>query len=265
MKPRIVIPLMLAASPLVAQEKPIQDNSFLMEEAYNQEKGVVQHISFFSHDLKSSFWTYNFTQEWPVGGQRNQLSYTVPFEHAGYTGGMGDVLLNYRYQLAGSGDTKIAVAPRLSVMLPTGNDQQGRGTGGVGVQFDLPLSWVLTPKLVTHTNAGFTLVPNAHNPAGNTARTLGFNLGQSLVALVSPRFNLMLEAVWTRDQDVTGKDVTVNSNSFLLSPGVRYAFNFPSGLQIVPGLAVPVGVGPSSGSTSLVLYLSFEHPFQHQN
>ena len=38
--------------PLAAQEasstQPIADNSFLIEEAYNQEAGVVQHISTFS-------------------------------------------------------------------------------------------------------------------------------------------------------------------------------------------------------------------------
>ena len=36
-----------AAAAPVAFAGPIQDNSFLVEEAYNQEDGVVQHISFF--------------------------------------------------------------------------------------------------------------------------------------------------------------------------------------------------------------------------
>ena len=37
--------------------------------------------------------------------------------------------------------------------------------------------------------------------------------------------------------------------------------NFDSGLQIVPGVAVPVGVGPSEGEYGVIGYLSFEHPF----
>ena len=49
---------------------------------------------------------------------------------------------------------------------------------------------------------------------------------------------------------------------FLISPGVRWAWNFRSGLQVVPGFAVPVGFGPSRGSRQVLLYLSFEHPFQ---
>ena len=37
--------IMLMAAPLRAVEPlPIQDNSFLIEEAYNQERGVVHHI-----------------------------------------------------------------------------------------------------------------------------------------------------------------------------------------------------------------------------
>ena len=47
------------------QEPPIQDNSFLVEEAYNQERNVVQHISTFSRLWNSKDWSYSFTQEWP--------------------------------------------------------------------------------------------------------------------------------------------------------------------------------------------------------
>ena len=36
---------------------PIQDNSFLVEEAYNQEDGVVQHISFFQY-LPTTGWAF---------------------------------------------------------------------------------------------------------------------------------------------------------------------------------------------------------------
>jgi hypothetical protein len=43
---------------------------------------------------------------------------------------------------------------------------------------------------------------------------------------------------------------------------VRLAVNRPGGLQIVPGIAVPIGVGPSRGDVAVILYLSFEHPFR---
>src|SRR5215475_14453949 len=67
-----------------ADQHGIQDNSFLIEEAYNQEFGVVQHISSFTRFWDSKDWVYTFTQEWPVPGDpRHQFSYTLPFQHAG--------------------------------------------------------------------------------------------------------------------------------------------------------------------------------------
>ena len=49
-----------------------------MEEAYNQNFGVVQHISSFTRFCDSKDWNYTFTQEWPVpGDERHQLSYTL--------------------------------------------------------------------------------------------------------------------------------------------------------------------------------------------
>ena len=45
---------------------PIQDNSFLVEEAYNQEDGVVQHISTFERLTNSRDWVYTQTDEWPL-------------------------------------------------------------------------------------------------------------------------------------------------------------------------------------------------------
>src|SRR6476660_147552 len=90
----------MAEEPLA---KGIQDNSFFVEEAYNQEPGVVQHIfnlpSFFTgheKDVSSSF-----TQEWPIFTQRHQFSYTIPYTFAsngGWENGLTDIRLNYRFQ-----------------------------------------------------------------------------------------------------------------------------------------------------------------------
>ena len=55
---------------------PIQDNSFLVEEAYNQEDGVVQHISFFQY-LPSTGWAFTQTDEWPLRTIKHQLSLTT--------------------------------------------------------------------------------------------------------------------------------------------------------------------------------------------
>jgi hypothetical protein len=273
---RLLIPLTWGVvAPLAAQTRApggaaprpvpgIQDNSFLLEEAYNQEPRVVQHISVLDLTTRGGTgWTYAFTQEWPLFGQTHQLSYTLPVTHgdAGSGTGLDDVALNYRYQLVGSGDTRLAVAPRLSAILPTGDADRGRGAGAVGIQVNVPLSVELSQSLVAHTNVGATYTPSARNALRQRATTRDFNAGQSLIWLVSPTFNLLVEAAWSSTEEVVATAKRVRSEAFVISPGFRTALNFPSGLQIVPGLAFPLGVGPSAGEQRVIVYLSFEHKF----
>ena len=256
--------LLLAAPRALAQSDepaPIQDNSFLIEEAYNQERGVVQHINTFSRAFEGGGWAYAFTQEWPLFSPLHQLSFTVPLEDTFGGTGIGDVAINYRYQLVGDGASPAAVSPRLSLLLPTGDEEQGRGAGGVGVQAALPVSLVLSDRLVSHTNAGVTWTPAARNELGDEAATAGVFVGQSLVWLAHPKANFLVEALWGRDEAVVGEDEVAEERSLYISPGVRFAIDFPSGLQVVPGIAVPIGVGPSDGERSVFLYLSLEHAF----
>ncbi|MBI1968080.1 MAG: transporter [Gemmatimonadetes bacterium] len=248
-----------------ATEAPaIADNSFLLEEGYNQEAGVVQHISAFLRSRNDGSWVYTFTQEWPLFSQKSQLSFTLPVQRlrtgAAAATGIGDVALNYRYQLAGV-EARASVAPRLSLLLPTGADGRGFGTGAFGVQANLPVSVTLGPRLVTHWNAGATVIPSAKNAVGAEATTTGYNLGASVVWLLRPTINLLLEVAWARSEAVTGPGVTAASDSWFVSPGLRWAHNFSGELQIVPGIAYPIGVGPSRGEDGIFFYLSFEHPF----
>ena len=241
----------------------IQDNSFLIEEAYNQESGVVQHITTFSRPSGGEAWAYGFTQEWPLTGIRHQLSYTIPVQKDGGGTGLGDVALNYRHQLLGNPEAATVFAPRLSLLLPTGNHEQGRGAGAVGLQTNLPLSLVLAPQVVTHWNAGATITPSARNPLGDEATTASFNLGASAIWLLRPSFNLMVEALWLSEASVAGAGETVRDEFLLLNPGFRGAFDLGS-LQIVPGVAYTFDLGSGPDEDALFVYLSFEHPFKRQ-
>lgn len=248
---------------------PIQDNSFLIEEAYNQERGVVQHIGTFNKAQRGGGWLSMFTQEWPVAGQRHQFSYTIPFlrpdEVTGSRTGIGDVAINYRYQAGRIEGATMAFAPRVSLLLPTGASARSQGVGGPGAQINLPFSAELPASLVLHSNAGATYTPSARNAVGDKAETQAFNLGQSVIWLAHPRLNLMLEALWNSTQEVQGPGRTSRTTEVLLSPGIRAAFDFSSGLQVVPGLAFPIGVGKSRGERSVFFYLSFEHAFANQS
>lgn len=245
------------------KEAKIEDNSFLMEEAYNQEFGVVQHIQTFTRDLRNDAYVYSFTQEWPVDPDpRHQLSYTLQGNRAeGFSGfGWGDTLLNYRYQLVKN--ERVAVAPRASVILPSGDSRFGRGYGGSGFQTNWALSFRANKKLTAHSNAGWTMVPNAKNEFGDKAKLNEFNLGQSFIWLAKPRFNVLLETIYNSSEDVIAPSRTRRNHDVTMNPGVRWSYNLKSGMQIVPGVSVPTGVGPSAGIVGVFFYFSIEHPYR---
>jgi hypothetical protein len=234
------------AAPL-EEPSQIQDNSFFIEEAYNQDPGVVQHIQTFARAPHGDGWVYTFTQEWPAPNLKHQLSYSLAAAQVAGEHGIGDIALNYRYQLLGDADARVAIAPRLTLLLPTGNERRGLGAGGTGVQVMLPVSTVLTPSLVAHWNLGGTITPSKHADA--------ITAGASAVWLVKPHFNALVETVWTRSGDRSGHD-----SQFTVSPGIRWSYDFPSHLQIVPGLAFPI-THPGN-ERAVFVYLSFEHPFR---
>lgn len=261
---RMPVPLLalICAPTLLAAQAPIQDNSFLIEEAYNQEAGVVQHISAFARS-EGGAWLYSFTQEWPLGGIAHQLSYSLPLVDPGpgISAGVGDVAINYRHQLVGSPTAPLVVAPRVSLLIPTGSTTAGRGSGAFGVQVNLPVSAVLTRTLVGHANLGATLLPSAHGPLDSRATASAINAGASAVWLARPWLNLLVEGVWLSEAEVIGEGETERSERLFLSPGVRWAFN-AGAVQVVPGIAYTVGVGPSRGDDAVFVYLSLEHAFR---
>lgn len=242
-----------------AADGPIQDNSFLIEEAYNQEPGVIQHISSFNRSNQTGAWAYSLTEEWPVLGQTHQASVTLYFANlqAPNGTGIGDVLLNYRLQALGDGEEPVAFAPRLSLVLPTGD---ASGGGGAGFEVNLPLSVVLSDRFVSHFNLGGRYVPSLRTESGGSGHLTTFSIGQSLIWLAHQNFNFMVEILYS-STDIAARSGSLRAESLIVNPGVRAAINFASGLQIVPGIAIPIEIGPSRGETGLFFYLSFEHPF----
>jgi hypothetical protein len=234
----------------------IEDNSFLIEEAYNQDPGVIQHISSFQY-MKGNTWIYTLTDEWPVPGRKHQLSVTIPFLNNSETG-LGDVALNYRYQAIFM--NRFAFSPRFSLLLPSGNYKKGLGEGVPGYQLSLPFSFLLSGKIATHYNLGVTFTPDAKRADGSGYNQTIYNWGLSVILLLNKNFNFMVEVVGNTTLIKVLSAATTTSGSLFINPGFRYAFNFKSGLQIVPGLAVPIGIGPSKGASGLFAYLSFEHP-----
>jgi DtxR family transcriptional regulator, Mn-dependent transcriptional regulator len=237
----------------------ILDNSFLVEEAFNQERGVFQNI--FGFQRNDNAWDFNFTQEWPVGSQTHQFSYTVGF--AGFTGtnGVGDVMINYRYQATMEDGATPAFSPRLSVILPTGS--QDFTQNSVGLQINLPVS-KQRGNLYLHGNAGFTWFPRADTAPEVTdserVSLLSPHISASGIYRVKPMFNLMLESVLAFEQFATVDGGKARETAFTLSPGARGGWNVGDA-QLVLGAALPVTWVDSDSNAGVLLYLSYELPF----
>jgi hypothetical protein len=104
---------------------------------------------------------------------------------------------------------------------------------------------------VAHWNAGGSVTPARDQRAWTAA--------QSIVWLVHPRFNALVETVWTRNDLPGGQSDT----ALVLSPGLRWSHDLPGGLQIVPGLAVPFSLRGEK-TRAVIAYLRFEHPFSRK-
>ena len=234
----------------------IQDNSFLIEEAYNQEAGVIQHINTWRRLDKD--WFYTFTEEWPFVTQLHQLSITVPYswlrDAGDHQSGFGDLQLNYRYQLSFEGAERPAIAPRASLILPTGNEQKGLGSGSTGFQFNLPVSKIVSDNLTLHGNAGLTTFfdVDGHSPTS-------YNLGGSIIYAVNRDFNFMLEGLEEWTESVNGIGQIQHDAAFTISPGARYALNLEGGTQVVLGAAAPIRFEDGNTDYGIFLYLSIEH------
>ena len=116
----------------------IMDNSFLVEEAFNQEKGVVQNIFGAVRARRHMGEHVHAGVAGAVADAPALLHHRVlQWRQAS---GFGDTLINYRYQVAEEGPGRPAFSPRVSLVLPTGSRGKGLGDGTAGLQVNLPFS-----------------------------------------------------------------------------------------------------------------------------
>jgi hypothetical protein len=270
-----------AAQDAEEEEGGIRDNSFFVEEAYNQEPGVVQHIfnwvrQWDHDDGESRSFDFVFTEEIPIGSQAHQFSFAIPFASiydAPVGGpildedGLGDIQLNYRYQLVGGGaEDLMAVSPRFSLILPSGNEDRDLGHGELGYQFNLPVSWE-GPAYAYHFNAGMTILPRSgftdfDGMPLERHDFVNYNLGFSTIRITNKKVQPLVELVALWEEDVDEFEVVDRSFELLLSPGVRWAPYTEDESQIVVGAAAPIGLSRDAPDIGVFFYLSVEHPLR---
>ena len=263
------------------EPKHIRDNAILVEEAFNQEPGEVQHIFVWQNfwDRTGRGHTRDFalayTTELPLGTQKHQFSFTAQyltsFEKpnngpAAQEGDVGDTFLNYRYQLLAS-DEFLWCSPRFSLILPTGDKYLGTGAGEVGYQFNLPISHY-GEQFDFHFNAGCTLTPDVSLPISLVPKVLsprhdlhGYNLGASMFWKPKVNLHFFVEALalWNDEIDEFGSHVSTTQG--FVNPGVRWAV-IQEPVEWVLGVAVPIGLTRDTPDIGVFAYMSIEHSFR---
>lgn len=249
--------LLISATAATAQTRrdpnrafEIADNSFLVEEAFNQEAGVFQNILLIQTPT-SREWSFEFTQEWPVGSIKHQLSYTIPLEvvkpplSEEYEAARGTIAINYRYQLTMEDEHGIATSPRISLLLPLHDFADN-----LGFQINLPASKQFG-NVYVHANAGVTREANTDAL---------FHLAGSVIYRAWPMVHLMLESVLRPNAVETLNGL---ESTWLVSPGLRAGLNFKDH-QLVLGAAVPVGLLNNYDTQRFIAYISYELPFMRR-
>jgi hypothetical protein len=132
-----------------------------------------------------------------------------------------------------------AIAPWLSLILPTGGEQAGLGAGVVGIQVNGPVSKQFG-DLYLHANAGLTWLPDVERVT---------HVSGSGILRVAPMFNLMLEGVAELNESIT------------VAPGFRRGWNLGD-RQLVVGAAVPFTRAAGTTTAALLTYFSYELPFR---
>jgi DtxR family transcriptional regulator, Mn-dependent transcriptional regulator len=251
--------LLVLAPTAFAQQMPfgILDNSFLVEEAFNQEPGIFQNI-FGIHVVGAGEWEAAFTQEWPLRSQTHQMSFTFSSLAVGGQAGVGDLMINYRWQASTEEDSRLAFSPRLSLILPTGNASKGLGNGGPGWQVNLPFSKQFGNAYL-HWNAGFTHTPAAELTDGEHNLFIP-HVAMSGIWQLRPMLNLMLESLVQWDEGIEA-GIDQRKTIFTVSPGVRAGLNVDDA-QFVFGVGIPATFSDEVSDVGVFGYFSYELPFR---
>ncbi|MFN4946854.1 MAG: hypothetical protein ACOVOF_11070 [Chryseotalea sp.] len=245
-------------------EAGIEDNSFLIDEAFNQEKGINQYSAVFS--IQPDELTLQYTLEMPVAHNRHQVSICIPYSISRSSQlayhGVNDVSLAYQYSLTNK-DDRFLLTPGFSVQIPTGDTQLNNLTGFTGINSFVAISKRVSNKLVLHGNARIGYHKKIKSVVQNTddqQRILSFRsqtAGVSFVWLTAQRFNLLIENVFIRD---VGKIQQGNyqTATHILNPGFRTSFHTKS-TQFVFGTSCPTRFSTKSKpEMSLLFYVSIE-------
>lgn len=258
-----VIIVFMATSTLFAQESGIRDNSFLVEEAFNQEPGEMQHIFNFIFGLHNEDIEAAHTTEFSLYRKQLQGAVSGSFSNDQVTLSESVVGLHLRYQFLD--DPSFASAFRLAGLTDLSIKDEFEFQSNLSMSIPIALRWIVHANVgLTYVDFGNASIVDAFG-SGNYRRSdyqWNHTAGGSAIYALDQNFHLMIEYVFNRSIDYSSGYSTsrFTTDTGIINPGFRYAINLISGSQWVIGAGVPIGVMESNrDDRQLFIYLSFEH------
>lgn len=246
---RSLLLFILLTGPVLAR---VEDNSFLLEEAYNQNPGeiqLIQRYQTFQHERPE----YGVEIEAPITDNTHQFSLAI-----GRQENLSDLEVGYRFQAINVEGKMLTEG--LRIILPTGSLRNESDHGVVGYEWLQSATVVFNEKISNHWNLGVRVYPNAESPSTSDDRTLtNFIGGTSLVYYYQEDLNFLLEGLFESEEMIDDRGEIESEVRFTLNPGVRFAWNIDwQKSQIVPGIAFPVVFNDEKTNPGVFFYFSWE-------
>lgn len=241
----------------------IEDNSFLMEEAFNQEWGVYQFIQKYQTSKVAKGYEYSFENEIPITDKTHQFSYEFSRGRgdADSDTAISDTTLNYRWQPLNKDG--MLLSERFGLIVPTGSVEKESGNGVYGFEFMQAATITINDRFMNHWNMGFSVLPNAETKGIDKKRTItSFTAGSSIIYLWKDNVNFLVEGVLESGQGVNPDGSKSSETSFTINPGARFAWDLEwKDTQIVPGISFPTELLNGPTEHGVLVYLSIEPKF----
>ncbi len=240
----------------------LEDNSFLLEEAYNQKPGEFQFIQGYRSFHSGKEYHFISDGEMALGSEKHQFSYQITrLKEEVDHGSFGDTTLNYRIQSVNELD--FLMAHRFGLILPSGSVKENSGYGVTGFKYVQASSFLLSDEWDNHWNLLFTHYPEAKVKFSDKRRTLNeYGISSSLVYHWKENLNFLLEGIYEAHEKLNFKNQKKYDYHFILNPGVRTAIDLSwKETQTAPGISFPVRYQEDQIDHGVVLYLSIEPKF----
>ena len=223
---------------------------FLIEEAYTQEAGEWQFGVAFDHAFEGSVSQYSVEVEYGIT-ERLQLEAELPVTDGEGVYGVGDVEFSVAYALlkeseGASPEFTIAV----SAVAPTGDADDGLGTGDWGFEASAQLSKKLRDGLYAHIVGGREWTPNGGADAEHLSEWL-FGLGAA--AYAGDRFALIAEYLREMEREIE-QGVTERAVEEYASAG----FGYEVFEDVTVGASGAVGLNDESDDVRLIVKFQAE-------